>query len=193
MNGYEKRTDKKKKAIIDAARKLFSERGIVQVSISEIAKSAKVSQVSIYNYFGDKNALAKEAFISYIEGVISKFEGIIESAMPFKEKLELIMQIKNDIIEITSSHFNEQAWEDKMLQQIFQEALKEKAMHLYTVFIEAGKKDGTIKADIPIEAIITYFMMSMSILQQPDFHKSSNEYKKGVMELFLFGLLGKST
>jgi AcrR family transcriptional regulator len=192
MNGYEKRTDSKKKAIIDTARRLFSERGIARVSIGEIAKSAKVSQVSIYNYFGDKHALAKEAFISYIEEAIGKFEKIIESDMPFLEKLVSIMQNKNDIVDVVSSHFDEQAWDDKVLQQIFQEAVKEKAMNLYAKFIEIGKRDGTINADIPTDAMMTYFIMSMSILQRPDFHKSSSEYKKGIMELFLYGLLGRS-
>ncbi|MFA7139378.1 MAG: TetR/AcrR family transcriptional regulator, partial [Bacteroidales bacterium] len=60
MNGYEKRTKLKKNSIISAAWKLFSERGITDVGINEIATLAKVSQVSIYNYFGNKNNLAKE-------------------------------------------------------------------------------------------------------------------------------------
>ncbi|MDR0433692.1 MAG: TetR/AcrR family transcriptional regulator, partial [Gracilibacteraceae bacterium] len=66
MNGYEKRTDVKKKAILAAARELFAARGLRDVHVNEIAKLANVSQVSIYNYFGDKNSLAREALAASV-------------------------------------------------------------------------------------------------------------------------------
>ena len=44
MNGYEKRTQAKKEAILNVARELFTKRGIADVKISEIAAKANVSQ-----------------------------------------------------------------------------------------------------------------------------------------------------
>ncbi|MDR1532921.1 MAG: TetR/AcrR family transcriptional regulator [Clostridiales bacterium] len=191
MNGYEKRTNIKKEAIINAARELFAARGVQSVSIHEIAKLANVSQVSIYNYFGDKNSLAKEVFISCIEAAISKYAQIIECNIPFAEKIELIMQDKSNIVsEIALSHFDEQALNDKILRQIFQEVVKEKAASLYQSFIELGKKEGVIDKDIPSEAVMCYFMMSMSIFQRSDFLATSDDYKTGMMKLFLYGLIG---
>jgi AcrR family transcriptional regulator len=191
LNGYEKRTMKKREAIINAARELFTERGIINVNISEIANKANVSQVTIYNYFGDKNALAKEAFVSYIEAAISKYVQIIDSELPFTEKLECIIQDKRDMVnEIVSSYFSEQIWEDKTLRLIFQDTLKEKAMSLYTKFLETGKKEGFIDKSIPNEAILDYFMASMQIYQRSDFIMTDSEYKLGIMKLFLYGLIG---
>jgi AcrR family transcriptional regulator len=191
MNGYEIRTQAKKDRIVSAARALFTERGMSAVSMNEIAKMAKVSQVSIYNYFGDKNTLAKEAFISYIEEAIQKYEQIIEENIPFAEKIGLIVQDKSHIIDaLALSHFDEQALNDKVLQQIFQEAIKEKAIVLYTKFIELGKKEGAIDTGIPTEAVVSYFMISMSIFQQPDFISTDSAYKRGMMKLFLYGLIG---
>ena len=60
LNGYERRTKAKKESIVNAARKLFTTRGITDVSIKEIAAKANVSQVTIYNIFGSKNALQKK-------------------------------------------------------------------------------------------------------------------------------------
>ncbi|MDR1560260.1 MAG: TetR/AcrR family transcriptional regulator [Clostridiales bacterium] len=182
---------KKREAIINAARELFTERGIINVNISEIANKANVSQVTIYNYFGDKNALAKEAFVSYIEAAISKYVQIIDSELPFTEKLECIIQDKRDMVnEIVSSYFSEQIWEDKTLRLIFQDTLKEKAMSLYTKFLETGKKEGFIDKSIPNEAILDYFMASMQIYQRSDFIMTDSEYKLGIMKLFLYGLIG---
>ena len=192
MNGYEKRTAAKKAAIVEAARELFSQRGMRDVSVGEIAKKARVSQVSIYNYFEDKNALAKEAFIAYIETEIANFDRILKQDMPFAEKLELIMQGKSSVVDQTAlSHFNEKALGDKVLHQVFQEAVKEKAMALYYSFIEMGKRDGVIDADIPTEAVMYFIMMSMSIFQQSEYMTKSGEYKRGMVKLFLYGIVGK--
>jgi len=191
LNGFEKRTKAKKAAIIDAARELFTARGIQGVSISEIAERANVSQVSIYNYFGDKNSLAKEAFLSFIEQAISKFELILEGDAPFAEKLELIMQDKSDMVkQVALSHFDELALGDKVLLTVLGEAVMDKVTVLYQSFIEMGKKEGAINPAISTEAAMSYLMMTMSIFERPDFLTTSDDYKLGMIELFLYGLVG---
>src|SRR5690606_13747803 len=118
MNGYEKRTKAKKDSILNAAWELFTSRGITNVSISEIASKANVSQVSIYNYFGDKSNLAKEVLASYMDKIITGYDEILEMAIPFSEKLKLIMDKKrHTAIEASKSHFSMHAWEDKTFQQ----------------------------------------------------------------------------
>ena len=192
MNGYEKRTAAKKAAIIDAAREMFAKRGMRDVSISEIAKGANVSQVSIYNYFYDKNALAKEAFAAYIEAEIAAFEQILGLDIPFEKKTELIVQGKIDMAgQTSSSHFNEKALGDKALQQVFQEAVSERAAAVYEKFIELGKREGYIDMGIPTDAIMHYFMASMAIFSQSEYMKKPAEYKIGMINLFLYGIIGK--
>ena len=51
MNQYQKTTEKKKQAIIQAALRLFKEKGFKETSIKSIAEVAEVSPVSIYNLF----------------------------------------------------------------------------------------------------------------------------------------------
>lgn len=191
MNGYEKRTQAKKEAIVAAARDLFTARGVQGVSIREIAKSAHVSQVSIYNYFGDKQSLAKEAFISFIEAAINAFGQVLESDVPFTEKIDQILRDKSDIVDqIAMSHFDERAWDDKVLRQIFGETVKDKAVVLYRQFIETGKAGGFINKDIPTEAVVAYVTGSLSLFQHPDFLGTPPDYKMGIMKLFLYGLIG---
>jgi AcrR family transcriptional regulator len=192
MNGYERRTQAKKEAIINAARELFAARGITDVGISEIAAKANVSQVSIYNYFGDKNTLAKETLISYLDKAITGYEEILDRDIPFLEKLMLIMNKKQDyIIELSRSHFSKHAWEDKTLQQVYKDAATVKAVAVYTRFIELGKKEGAIAEDIPNDAILAFLFSSVAIMQQPDYLKTSPEYKMGILRLSLYGMLGK--
>ena len=176
MDGYEKRTKLKKKSIIDAAWELFSVRGIGDVSISEIAKNANVSQVSIYNYFGSKNELAKEVLMSYISKAITNYDEILEKEIPFNEKLEQIINIKH---------------EDKILQSIYKDALDSNAKTVYLKFIELGKEEGVIDKSIPTDALVDFLLSSVSIMEQKDYLNTSPEYKNGIIKLFFYGILGK--
>ena len=87
MNNFEIRTNKKKSAIIDAAKKLFKDKGFISVSIREIASKANVSQVSIYNYFGSKDALVGECVSSLMNEILDQAREILHSKMDFEGKL----------------------------------------------------------------------------------------------------------
>lgn len=192
MNGYERRTQIKKAAIIQAAKTLFTERGITEVGVGEIAAMAKVSQVTIYNYFGDKNTLAKEVLIAILDQIIQEYEAILNRDLPFPEKLEIIMAKKQDaVIDASRSHFSEDAWSDKTLRQVYWEAVAIKSAHIYSQFIALGKDEGYIDKSLPNDAILKYLHMSISIMQEPDYLKTSEAYKFGIFKLFLYGLLGK--
>ncbi|MDD4752642.1 MAG: hypothetical protein PHT78_05205, partial [Desulfitobacteriaceae bacterium] len=83
------------------------------------------------------------------------------------------------------------AWEDKALQQVYKEAANSKAISVYTKFIELGKQEGAIDKSIPTDAILAYLLSSVSIIEQSDYLKTSLEYKRGILRLFFYGLLGK--
>jgi len=193
MNGYVRRTEAKKSAIIDAARELFVQRGITAVGVSEIASKAGVSQVSIYNYFGDKRNLAKQVVRSNLSETIRAYDEILEQDISFAEKLQMIMTRKQNLIEETGrARFSPVAQQDQMLQQVLKELATAHAVAIYSKFIEQGKQAGAIADSIPSEAILSFLLASLTILQQPEYLSSDNEYKLGMLRLFLYGVLGRT-
>lgn len=191
MNGYEKRTQTKKESIINSARELFIKRGITDVSISEIAAKANVSQVSIYNYFGDKNSLAKEVLISYIDSLVNEYDEILESNIPFEEKLKIIITKKYDAVtNLSKTSFSSYAWQDKTLKDIYSEAANLKIRAIFMKFIQKGKSEGYISKAIPDEAILSFLTASSYITQQTDYIDKGDDYKIGIINLFLYGLIG---
>ncbi|WP_313341401.1 TetR/AcrR family transcriptional regulator [Sedimentibacter sp.] len=192
MNGYEKRTKLKKEAIINSARELFIKRGVTDVSISEIAAKANVSQVSIYNYFGDKISLAKEVLISYIDTLVNEYNAILEDNISFEEKLEIIITKKYDALtNLGKTSFSSSAWKDKALKDIYTEAANLKIKSIFTKFIQNGKEKGYINKDMPDDAILSFMTASSYIIQQPNYISTSDDYKLGIIKLFLYGLVGK--
>jgi hypothetical protein len=122
---------------------------------------------------------------------VSKYERALKRDIPFAEKLKIIMRDKTDAIsQIALSHFAESALADETLIRIFGAVAQEKAMAFYRSFIETGKKESVIDENIPTEAVMFYFMNSMSIFERPEFAAANSDYKIGLMKLFLYGLIG---
>nr|WP_314464020.1 TetR/AcrR family transcriptional regulator [uncultured Clostridium sp.] len=88
MNGFEKRRQEKKEAILFAAKELFKLYGYNKVSIAEIAKKASVSQVSIYNFFESKENLKNQLLKTLWEDYYQTIMSILNSTETIEKKIE---------------------------------------------------------------------------------------------------------
>jgi len=61
-------------SLLDAAQRLFLERGIESVSIDDITREASVAKGSFYRYFHDKEDLVRAAFLPARGRVLGAFE-----------------------------------------------------------------------------------------------------------------------
>lgn len=76
----QRRADKKiaqREAILDAARGLFAERGVEQVTMAEVADAARVARATVFNYFASKYALVE----AITDDVLGHFRGMLEEAL----------------------------------------------------------------------------------------------------------------
>lgn len=58
---------------------LFCERGIVDVTLLEIARASHVGETTMYRYFGTKTQLVLEAFVMLWDGIMSSVQESVES------------------------------------------------------------------------------------------------------------------
>lgn len=192
MNKYEIRTNKKKEAIIKASLELFRKNGFVNTSIKEIAAMAKVSQVSIYNYFRSKNLLVKEAIASLMDDIIAMAEEILSLDLSFPQKLDKALSLcSEEINRSIEEFFTVTALEDSQMVQAIINTLSDKKMLLYEKYIEAGKADGFIDATIPTATILDYVKVFNDIGNMPKYQEQDDKYKEDLFKLFLNGLLIK--
>lgn len=192
MDGYERRSSLKKQAIMDAAQKLFFEHGVNDVSIAEIARTAQVSQVTIYNYFGSKDKLLREVIHAVINKAMNEAEVLLAMEIPFMEKLKrLFMQGEIKEKAFSKSFFNSVAWDDPQLQALYKEVGFTKVLPFFQRLIEQGKQAGEIDKSITSDAVMAYISAFMSVFTHSDYLRSSKEYKDGFSRLFFCGLIGK--
>ena len=69
MASREQKKAATRRALIDAAERLFAERGVEGTTMDDIARAAGTSRTSIFNYFGYKEMILCEIGARYVEEV----------------------------------------------------------------------------------------------------------------------------
>ncbi|HDU6709080.1 TPA: TetR/AcrR family transcriptional regulator [Listeria monocytogenes] len=191
MNNYEKRTLSKKTAIIEAAQILFGKQGFTAVSIKDIAALADVSQVSIYNYFGSKEALIGECARVIMQDTIALAEEILASEGTFTQKLERAIQLCNAEINLSLSKFiSKEASKDQQFLILLVNNINSLKKDIYMKYVAAGKEAQVIDNAISDE-VIQLFIDAINSLGLTVSEEELEEKQAEIIQLFLYGLIGQ--
>lgn len=172
MNGFESRRQEKKKDILSAAFTLFRKDGIAAVKITDIAEKANVSKVSIYNYFGSKEELARQVMFDYMDKKAVEFKTFMTSDLSFKEKLNMIhienMKSLGELITgETDGLMSNELISSPQVQQFLKVYGETKIKPLFVEFIKQGKLEGDIDSELSTESIFMYIQAISGILSTP--------------------------
>ena len=192
MNQYQKTTEKKKLAIIQAALRLFKEKGFKDTSIKSIAEAAEVSPVSIYNYFGSKDNLVALCVNDLFEEVTQQAEDILNSDLDFKTKLDHAFALcQKKMSQQISSYFQDKIVEDSVFSTLLTKAITAKKRDIYRAYIELGKEEGAIAEDLSTELILNV-MDALNGMGNQLAHSDILETEVGqIHQIFLYGIFGK--
>lgn len=158
MDGFQKRTLKKRNAILDASLDLFNQYGYKNVTISQISKQAHVSLDTIYNYFESKDNLKKELIKQIIDRYLSIMEDIMNSDCSAMEKLEQMVLSKVEYSRRFSQEFLTEELNNLNCTDFF--GGKEKTLFLRKMeetLIEQGIAEHVITTEVSSKAVITFF------------------------------------
>lgn len=191
MNKYEIRTNKKKEAIVKASMELFRKKGYTATSINEIASIAKVSGVSIYNYYGSKEVLVKECATSLLQDTIVMVDALMAENISFQNKLlRAVALCTEKPHEVIDANFSKEALDDKIFFELLNENMNKCRTEILSQFIESGKKEGAVDKSIPTDIIIS-FLGAVGSIQLAFESKEEHQEKVGKLyHLALYGLIG---
>lgn len=193
LDGFEKRRNEKKKAILQAALELFDQYGYDKVTVSEIAEKAHVSKVSIYNFFASKDNLRRIIVKELLDESVERIKGLIEKEGDFADKIEEYIHIRTWYYGKYSLGFFFDAVEnDPELRQYF-DNFNDANKRLVMEFIEKGKRSGAFTWDasdsaieICIDMIQTYLLHNREIRNR---FERNPELVREVNMMFLDGLI----
>lgn len=160
MNGFEKRRQEKKEAILFAAKELFKLYGYNKVSIAEIAKKASVSQVSIYNFFENKENLKNQLLKTLWEDYYQTIMSILNSTDTIEKKIESFFYTVAVYSKNYSTNFIAESLRSQLeLEENTTEMQLGKIKQAVASLIEQGKQEGVIKDTITTTAMMNLIDM----------------------------------
>lgn len=192
MDGFEKRREQKKRDILNAALALFMKYGLQKVSITEIAKKANVSQVTIYNYFESKDNLVRLVFKFYVDQIWDEQKHLLVNDLPFNEKIKKIIFEKG----IAANQISERFFQDFMKdyasgQSYVEEIYQKEALPLFIKLFNEGREQGYINSEVSDEAILFYLKMFQEYLQREDVGTMTLPIAEDLTKLFFYGIAGR--
>ena len=192
MNQYQKTTEKKKQAIIQAALRLFKDKGFKETSIKSIAEAAEVSPVSIYNYFGSKDNLITLCVNDLFEEITQQAEDILKSNLAFNTKLDQALDLcQEKMSQQISDYFQDKTVRDPAFSSLLTKAITAKKRDIYRTYINLGKEEGLIARDLSTEIILNVMDALNSVGNQLAYNDNLETDVKQIHQIFLYGILGK--
>ena len=200
-NGFTRRKEQSKEDIRKAAWELFSQFGVEKVSIVDIAQKAGVSQATIYNNFGSKEALVREFVTTVVDQLVNRVEEILTPDKLYREKMAAFLQFISEIMaherpsEADSTVFTSSydLLNDPEIKKIHDTA-QERMTGILLRLVQEGKQQGQVDPDLSEEALRIYFKHFMDIFTDPLLQQRYARDARLVQDLgalMIFGLSGE--
>lgn len=151
------RSEKSRKAILDATRKLLTHMSLSELSIEAIAKKAKVGKTTIYRWWPSKAAVAMDAFLEQpgVQNIIPTTASPSDAIV--KQLESLIRQLRGQNGRIIAGIIAESQGNAEVLDLLYEKFLKDRIEPLYK-HLEAGKQSGVFKgaldSDIALDMLV---------------------------------------
>lgn len=198
MDGFEKRRNDKKKAIMQTATDLFDQYGFDKISVTDIAEKAHVSRASIYNFFESKDNLRRVIIKDIVDTSIRRVRALLEKDGDFIDKIGAYIQIRTWYYGRYSLRFFFDSVEsDPELRQYFDEFTATQRA-LLIEFIDEGKRSGVFSSDISntaiemyIDIFQSYYLHNIRNKEIRDRFERNQKLAQEINKLFMDGLIQK--
>lgn len=162
--------DAKVNLILDAARKVFSEKGFHEARLEDIAAAAGFSKASLYNYYEDKENIFMTLAAREYCRVMEKLQESIDKDRSFldniRESLRIILSVFGEHFAIILAISSFRVMNILNMQRLCEEHEKKfdhfrdsyaKMQEIIVELISLGKKRGEVKSSLDNETLAQYY------------------------------------
>jgi TetR/AcrR family transcriptional regulator len=162
----------KEELIKQAAKELFFSKGYLHATTQEIADAAGVNRALINYYFRSRDLLFQTVYREAVDSLKTKLNDAIARSIPFKEKLELFIDVYME--ELIRYPYRESFLITEICSKNFaiQEKKKSSMLSIFIAEIATEMDNGTIKKSNPIHFILDIFSaVAYPIIMKPLYAK----------------------
>ncbi len=153
-------TAKTEERIKEAAKKVFTRRGLAGARMQEIADEANINKAMLHYYFKSKQHLFDLIFEEKLEELLSTMAGIMLSDLPFEDKIRQFVAEETQIISefpLLPIFVLHEAWQNPEMIRSKIDAKKLKAVRARFKEVYDEATAAQVSAKVPFEQ----FMMNM--------------------------------
>ena len=156
-----RRRSKKRDLIVEAATGLFTKHGIRRITVEEICREAGASKMTFYKYFGNKVELLRHIWQNWFDEGYRRLDEIDSKQIPFKEKMELLIEWKMELIKKMSPEFMSEILHAAPELVEFIHEMRNKNFALFMEFVTKAQDRGDMRRIHPV-----FFMAAMNKMQE---------------------------
>lgn len=194
MNGFEKRTQEKKKQVLEATFKLMNtDAGIENVTVDEITRHSNVGKTTIFKYFGSKENLLHEVFKYFLTQMGETAREIMTENKPFEETIIAMSQNKINYLKKINKQFYLDLMDyftkkdDDGLSLMMQQYVNESYSLMLDLF-HRGRKEGKVDLKYSDEFLLVYFQALVEGISSPHIYPKILPYTAQWTELLIKGI-----
>jgi AcrR family transcriptional regulator len=187
----------KREQIIAAALSLFGRtHNVKKVSLEDIAAEAGVSPTTIYNIFGNREKLIFEVIKVLTLKNLDKNKQLVQSSLPFPQKLAAIVSGKQDMMEkLDAEIIDKIICQDESMRPFIDEIYVKEIKPLWLKIMTDGKREGFIDDSLDLNALMVYLdIVKAGLSARADLMKdfaSNPVLTLNITRLMFYGFLKK--
>lgn len=148
--------NKRMKSIIDAAGKVFSQKGFEKTTMQDIANEENIGVATVFRYFPKKDDLIVAVAVNILEGYLSFFQSVAAADGTSLEKIErlfdyFISDIEPENLASTQLLETFESYASTSLKELEDYTayvkVREDILNTLSLIIEEGRLDGSIRSD----------------------------------------------
>jgi TetR/AcrR family transcriptional regulator len=173
----EREKEHRKEEILDAAQKVFFDKGLVTSTMDEIAEAAELSKGTLYLYYKSKEDLYLTVMMRGMESLYDKYEHIVTSDNSIVQKVAMFVDVYNDFFDSHRSffrmfHFFQTPQFHKQVSEELKQTCNAQSARLWDLVIgvlNQGIKGGLIRSDLnPVEVTIILWSSATALMLRND-------------------------
>ncbi|MBM5721638.1 TetR/AcrR family transcriptional regulator [Listeria ivanovii] len=194
MNGFEKRSEEKRKQILATTFSLMnSKKGTEGLTIDEVVKQSGISKATIFKYFDRKENLIHQVFMQFMTDMADSAKKIMAEGLPFEETLIAMSQNKIRYLERIEHQFylDLMAYYTKKNDQEFSllmEAYTQESFHIMLDIFHRGRKEGKVDLRYSDEFLILFFHALVEGISNPKIYDKILPYTAEWTEVLVKGI-----
>ena len=186
----------KKEQILKTGKDLFWKFGFTRVTVEEICIEAGISKMTFYKYFSNKIDLVKTLLGKVLNTSMEKYRQIMESPIPYPEKVTQMIELKREQTHTMSSEFFRdylQSGDPELMA--FLQKLSDESLRIFTEDFRKAQQNGDIRKDLKVEFILAVMNLLVEWAQHEkslmDMYEDPQDLAVDITSFIFYGILNR--